>query len=278
MSIIVDPERCNNCGICGHVCPVNCIIVDKKTLPYIPEELTETCTSCGQCEAFCPKAAIICDSGGEYSEFTDLNAPDITVEQLHRFLLNRRPFRNFRSKHVDPETIQRILDTARYAPSAGNEQPIKWIIITGKKAISLVVRRAVIAMEEEIKKDPKSRYIHIIDKVKDAWLNGEDLICRSAPHIVIASVPEESPYYDVDSVIALSWFELATYSHGIGTSWCGLLQVLSNENEHLRKQLRIPIGYKSGCVMIFGYGKFRVRQIPPRNPPDVSWFGELRPE
>lgn len=276
MSIILDPEKCNYCGICADVCPVSCIAVDRDTYPYIPEGFEETCTSCGQCEAFCPKGAIICDSGGKYSPYTNIDAPDITAGQLHRFLLNRRPFRNYKKKNVDRETIEKILDTARYAPSAGNEQPVKWIIVTGEEAISEIVEKAIEAMEKAVKTDPESEYAAILRPIKAAYLRGEDLICKSVPHIVIASIPEESPYYDIDSVIALSWFELAAYSHGVGTCWCGLLQTLSNCYEPLRKALAIPDGYKSGCVMMFGYGKYRVRHIPPREMADVKWLGETQ--
>ena len=274
MSIIVDPDKCNNCGICAAVCPVSCIAVDKETVAYIPDEFENACISCGQCEAFCPKGAVICDSGGEYSPYTNIDAPDITAGQLHRFLLNRRPFRNFRKKHVERETIERILDTARYAPSAGNEQPVKWIIITGEEAITDIVGKAIDTMEYLVIKNPKSEYAPILGTIKSAYIQGNDLICHSAPHIVIAAIPEESPYYDVDSVIALSWFELAAYSHGVGTCWCGILQTLSNNDERLKKALGIPEGYKSGCVMRFGYGKYKVRHIPPRNKADVTWLGE----
>lgn len=45
-------------------------------------------------------------------------------------VLKRRMVRNFADKPVDPQTIQRIVDLSRHAPSAGFTQGQSWVIVT----------------------------------------------------------------------------------------------------------------------------------------------------
>jgi len=50
-------------------------------------------------------------------------------------LLKRRSVRLYRKDQVPKEMILRILEAGRYAPSAGNGQPWKFIVIQNKKII-----------------------------------------------------------------------------------------------------------------------------------------------
>ncbi|MEM3905002.1 MAG: nitroreductase family protein, partial [Sulfolobales archaeon] len=51
-------------------------------------------------------------------------------EELLNFLISRRSIRKFRPDPVPDELILKILDVARYAPSARNSQP--WVFIVVK--------------------------------------------------------------------------------------------------------------------------------------------------
>ncbi len=53
---IVDPEKCQVCGLCARVCPYNAIIVDKGR--EITEVVEAACAGCGTCGAECPFDAI----------------------------------------------------------------------------------------------------------------------------------------------------------------------------------------------------------------------------
>ena len=48
-------ERCNGCGLCGSVCPQNCIDFEKTPAVIIKEH----CLHCGNCFSVCPQKAII---------------------------------------------------------------------------------------------------------------------------------------------------------------------------------------------------------------------------
>jgi coenzyme F420-0:L-glutamate ligase / coenzyme F420-1:gamma-L-glutamate ligase len=55
-------------------------------------------------------------------------------EDLHAFLRSRRSIRRFKSDPVQDECIQRILETATYAPSAHNLQPWCFAVLTNSAA------------------------------------------------------------------------------------------------------------------------------------------------
>jgi len=55
-------------------------------------------------------------------------------EDLHTFLRSRRSIRRFKADPVQTECIQRILETATYAPSAHNLQPWCFVVLTNPAA------------------------------------------------------------------------------------------------------------------------------------------------
>jgi F420 biosynthesis protein FbiB-like protein len=58
----------------------------------------------------------------------------ITPELAQAFLRSRRSIRRFLSKTVPPEALERILDTATWAPSAHNRQPWRFSVLISEKS------------------------------------------------------------------------------------------------------------------------------------------------
>jgi len=56
--ISVNREKCNNCGICAQICPVEIFEVCKGNLK-VNERNFKECIECGACEKDCPQKAII---------------------------------------------------------------------------------------------------------------------------------------------------------------------------------------------------------------------------
>ena len=52
------------------------------------------------------------------------------TDNLHQFLRSRRSVRHFKPEPVPAELLQRLLETAIYAPSAHNKQPWRFVVIT----------------------------------------------------------------------------------------------------------------------------------------------------
>jgi MinD superfamily P-loop ATPase len=54
---LVDPKKCNGCGLCVGVCRCNSLTLAQNLIIVIEKE---ECGWCTQCEAVCPTGAISC--------------------------------------------------------------------------------------------------------------------------------------------------------------------------------------------------------------------------
>jgi len=53
---LIEPEKCNGCGLCISVCTCNALVLVENVVTVIE---TEECGWCLECEAVCPTGAII---------------------------------------------------------------------------------------------------------------------------------------------------------------------------------------------------------------------------
>jgi ferredoxin len=55
-SVVPDPGRCVQCGICAYNCPLG---LDVRAYAWRGEPITDArCLTCGQCVARCPRGAL----------------------------------------------------------------------------------------------------------------------------------------------------------------------------------------------------------------------------
>lgn len=55
MPLEVDREKCDGCGLCVEICPIDTLRLDEEGRPY---DKYNECWYCGCCEAECPRKAI----------------------------------------------------------------------------------------------------------------------------------------------------------------------------------------------------------------------------
>ncbi len=55
MSVEIDLEECNGCGICVQICPLDCLRMDENKKAFMKYD---ECWSCGSCTLDCPVEAI----------------------------------------------------------------------------------------------------------------------------------------------------------------------------------------------------------------------------
>ena len=72
---------------------------------------------------------------------------------------------------------------------------------------------------------------------------GFDAVLRDAPALVVASAPRAASNGMVDVTLALSYFELAAPTLGLGTCWAGLLEGALLSSSAARKALGLPEGH-----------------------------------
>jgi len=269
-SILVDQDLCTRCGICSSVCVMGVIDpADENTLPKVRKTSAGMCIGCGHCEAHCPTQALLLDVLPDEKVPLPPGAGTIISDDLGYYLRKRRSVRHFTKDPVPKEKILEVLDIARYAASAGNGQPVEWIVVHDPEKVNRIAGLTIEWMKTLINSNhPMSSYIPMLI---GAWEKGSDVICRGAPHLVIATIPEGNPMAQTDAIIALTHFDIAAPAFGIGTCWAGFVAMAATSYPPLQKELGIPAMRKSAYVMMFGYPQYRICGIPRRKPLKVIW-------
>lgn len=268
--IIVDQDRCTACGICVNVCPSGIIdSADEVHSPQVQEANIYRCLYCGHCEAFCPSHALLLNLCPEEKVSLPADAGAVSSEDLAFYLKKRRSVRHFTREPVPREKILEVLDIARYAASGTNGQPVQWLVVHDTEKVRKIAGLTIEWMRSLLNTDhPMSGYVPMLIS---AWDQGYDIICRGAPHLLFAHIPEESPIAPIDAIIALTHFDVSAPAFGIGTCWAGFVAAAAMFYEPLQKELNLPAGRKSAYAMMFGNPQYKVYGIPRRKPLEVMW-------
>jgi len=269
-TIIVDQNLCTRCGICSNVCsPAIIDPADGKALPSVADAKAGMCMRCGHCEAFCPSHALLLNVRPDEKLPLPEDAGTIDPEDIGYYLKKRRSVRHFAKDPVPREKILEVLDIARYAASGGNGQPVQWLVVHDPQKVRMIAGLTIEWMKGlRNKAHPLSGYIPMLIS---SWERGNDVICRGAPHLLFAHIPEGNPVASVDAIIALTHVDVAAPAFGIGTCWAGFVAMAAASYEPLQMELGLPAGRKFAYAMMFGYPKYRVFAIPRRNPLQVMW-------
>jgi nitroreductase/NAD-dependent dihydropyrimidine dehydrogenase PreA subunit len=269
-TIFVEQALCTRCSICSIVCPMKIIDpADESTLPCVPEAKALMCIRCGHCEVSCPSLAITLNFLPDEKMPIPAGAGSLSPEDLSLYLKKRRSVRHFTSGPVDKDSITRILDVARYAASGGNGQPVKWLVVHDPQEVQMLAGLTIAWMKTlQNSNHPMSGYVPSLIK---AWEQGYDPICRNAPHLVIAHIPEGNPVASIDAIIALTHFDVTAPAYGVGTCWAGFLSMAAAVYEPLHKVLALPSGRTYAYALMFGYPQYKTFGIPRRNPLEITW-------
>jgi nitroreductase/NAD-dependent dihydropyrimidine dehydrogenase PreA subunit len=269
-TILVDKDLCNRCGICAEVCPMAIVIpASETTLPVVSDAVTGMCIQCGHCEVSCPSEALLLNVHPDEKVPLPPGAGTTTAENMAYYLKKRRSVREFTSDPVPEETIMQILDITRYAASGGNGQPVQWIVMHDTTKVKKVAGLTIEWMKTLLNTNhPLSGYL---PAVIGAWDSGRDVICRDAPHLLFAHIPDGNPLASVDAIIALTHFDIAAPAFGVGTCWAGFVAMAAISYEPLQKELGIPAGRKTAYAMMFGHPQYRIYGIPRRKHLEVTW-------
>jgi nitroreductase/NAD-dependent dihydropyrimidine dehydrogenase PreA subunit len=270
-TILIDQDLCSRCKICSIVCPAEIIDpADENTLPKVQGIKAGMCIRCGHCEVSCPSQAILLNY--LLDEKVALPSKDITLssEDLAVYLKKRRSVRHFTKDPVPKEKILQILEIARYAAYGGNGQPVEWLVVHDPDEVRRLAGLTIDWMKTLQNSDhPMSGYV---PSLIAGWEHGYDPVCRGAPHLAIAHIPEGNPVASVDAIIALTHFDIAAPAFGIGTCWAGFLSMAASIDEPLQKALALPAGRKFAYSLLFGHPKYKIYGIPWRNPVKVAWL------
>ena len=142
----------------------------------------------------------------------------------------RRSIRAFRSDPVSEEIINKLIDVARWAPSAGNIQPWEFIIVRKPETKR---RLAEAALEQSFIEEAPVVIVVCADEASSSrgyGLRGKSLYCIQ------------------DTAAAIQNIHLAAYSLGLGSCWVGAFR-----EEEAREVLKIPSALRPIALIPVGY-------------------------
>lgn len=270
--ITVDQEKCNQDGICVAECPAQVIQLDsKKDYPYPTSDFGDFCLRCGHCVAVCPTGAMRLDWVGPEECKQIKQELGVTPEQAEQFLCGRRSIRAFKEKSVPRAVLEKLLKIACSAPSAKNQQPWHWTVVEDPARVRRLAGMVADWMRMVIQSNPEAAEESGFKRVMAAWDNGNERICRGAPHIIVAHADKDWAFSTEDCTLAISLLDLYATSVGLGACWAGYFYKAVNAYPPLFEALGLPSDHLAFGAIMIGYPKFRYQHIPPRNPMRVTW-------
>ncbi|MCP4177536.1 MAG: hypothetical protein GY756_07200 [bacterium] len=272
----IDKNKCTKCRKCIDVCSVRILewSPDKQEVNFI-KDAEDLCNKCGQCVAICKtKAPMLPDINNDdlIEASADWNSCGDVVEKLIR---NRRSIRKYKNLKISKEELDRLIDIACYAPSASNAHQVGWLIYSDAEKIKEISRLTIEWMKNKLKAGDgtvSARYVKVFSRFIREWDDGNDPICRSAPHFIIVHGPKTGAIRHIDGVIALDYFEFAAVSVGYGTCWDGLFYyVMEDQYKPMLDYLSLPNDHVCYGAMMIGYPKLKYTFLPVREKANIIY-------
>ncbi|MEJ2544071.1 MAG: nitroreductase family protein [Calditrichaceae bacterium] len=164
-------------------------------------------------------------------------------------IMNRRSVRHYKSTPVPDEHIHLILDAARMAPCAGNQQPWKFVVVTDTAIIQKLKKACIAKSIAGMKVREKTNAEEL--KEKEAQIMDYYTKTFSAPMYVAVLVDKEAKYPTYlhwDGPLAAENLFIAARALGYGT-----VHYTDTVPESVSKEvLNIPDRYERVCFTPIG--------------------------
>ena len=221
------------------------------------------------------------DSGAEFNEVED---------PIYR----RRSARFYKKQQVPEYLVRRLLETARFAPSSGNAQPWKFIVVQDRKMIEEMTRDVVAFCKlacrfidyldgwnplkewtAKLMQRLMNNLLHPIPFAALKLIAEEKLgLWHGAPTVIIMLTDKRCPGDPaVDVGIAGENLVLAAHSYGLGTCWVSFCTPLKMMPKW-RKRLGIRYPYKLVTSIALGYPRGVPDGYVTRETSAIDWFAE----
>lgn len=142
----------------------------------------------------------------------------------------RRSVRQYQAKKVTPETVEKILRTAMWSPSARHERNWQFVVVNDPTKIKQLA--AV-----------KTHAAHV---------------AQASVVIVVCSEPGD--FWLEDASIVAQMIYLAATNEGLGTCWTQIRSDSGEQEAYVREILGIPAEIRVLCLMPLGYPALQLEE------------------
>ncbi len=187
----------------------------------------------------------------------------MNYEELLDLVKNRRSIRAFTDDPVSDDTVGKIIEAGRWAPSGANSQPWEFIVIRDqatKDQMAVWAREyQEITHQAELTRPEELRWASAARPVSDPVFKtspvlvlvvGDPRVSRSFPLLTYVERDEMNLISALAS--ALLYMTLAATSLGLGSHWASLV-ASAYPSTMIRDLLGIPDGYRIYDMLGLGY-------------------------
>ena len=153
---------------------------------------------------------------------------------------SRQSIRKYQDKFIPQIIIDKLIESARYAPSSDNCQSWEFIVITSKKIKDKLAELS-----------PWSR--HIKDAPAAIAILGNNEICKDDFNSIM------------NSSLAMQNLMLETHNQGLGSCCIGIIDKDFEMEEKARSILKVPDSLLVYCIITLGYPdeKPKLKRLKP---------------
>lgn len=179
--------------------------------------------------------------------------PNDTLKTIYA----RRAVRKYKNEAVDKDLVEQLLNAGRMAPSALNQQPWKFYVLTEKgdiKVFSNEISKAAVKgiLKSGIKEiiDSGKKLFHFSPSVD--FFKKEDHIFYGAPVVILITSPKDNEWASLDVGMCSQNIMLAAKSLGLDTCPVGLAKFVEQTEVYLK--LNISPSEHVNLAIVVGYG------------------------
>jgi nitroreductase len=216
---------------------------------------------------------------------------------VERVMLERRSIRKYKRRQVATHLIRRMLEMARYAPSQGNCQPWKFVVVRDADLIAGMEEFCVgeckkLSRGLDYAKYPKGSLKHFFTRVKaKLFIRLQPNMLHPVPVTVLTTIAEGrfAVFHRAPTVILLLMDKrgvgtpeidigicgtnivLAAQSLGLGTCWVGFSKLL-NQSRDWCARLGVEPPYEITEAIAVGYPIGEPTRLIARDTHEIAWF------
>ncbi len=254
--------NCIQCGLCAKVC--RRAITLTKNGPVIDES---KCNACGHCVAVCPVDAI---ENPKSPRQREVYIP--SYEDAAAFLRTARSVRFYKEELPARETMLRLLDIGRYPQTGSNSQGISYIVVEGREKICKILDVFCKAADEFCPKNPDLGWI--AGCVAEYRKTGVDGILRDCTELIFALSKKYDHRGRENAQFSLTFMALAAPTLGLGTCWAGIFERLACHEEYMgpiAEAIGLPSDLTIQGVLMAGIPDITFRRLVERDPLQVEF-------
>jgi nitroreductase len=180
----------------------------------------------------------------------------------------RRAVRDYLPTPVAAALLYQVIAAASWAPSAMNDQPWHFSVVTDAGLLDEIAARAKLWMRNSV--STMQRAGHFRDILADEHFH----ILYHAPALVAISAPADGQWSIEDCAMAAQNLMLAAYAAALGSCWIGFAEGWLNTSEG-RAALGLPRTCRVVAPLIIGHPRTWPPPVP-RKPAIINWIGPDR--